>query len=76
MGGGRVRAADAVDPVVGFTELAMVGDTIDGEQPLGFVHGRTEQQIMQASQALIDAYRLGDARDVRDSDVILETVRE
>ena len=25
MGGGRVKAKDPVDPVVGFTELAMVG---------------------------------------------------
>lgn len=75
MGGGRVRAADAVDPVVGFTELAMVGDAIDGDQPLGFVHGRDEAQVAQASQALIEAYSIGDPRSVTDTDVIMETVR-
>lgn len=74
MRGGRVTAADTIDPVVGFTELAMVGDFIDGDQPLGFVHARDNDQADAAEQALVTAYRLGSAGDVPDSDVIIETI--
>lgn len=74
LGGGRVRAADAVDPAVGFTGLAMIGDHIDVGEPLGFVHARNDGQVQQASRALIDAYQFGQAQEVRDSPIILETI--
>lgn len=76
MGGGRVRASDEVDPVVGFTELAMIGDFVDGEQPLGFVHARTAEQADQAANALIEAYTMGEPAQVEDSPVLLETIAE
>ena len=74
MRGGRVRAADKIDPVVGFTELAMVGDFIDSNQPLGFVHARDQDQAEAAAMALISSYQLGNAADVTDTNVIIETI--
>ena len=74
MGGGRVRASDQVDPVVGFTELAMVGDFVDSEQPLGFVHARSPEQADQAASTLIEAYSVGSPAQVEDSPVLLETI--
>ncbi|MEP1208601.1 MAG: thymidine phosphorylase [Rhizobiaceae bacterium] len=74
MRGGRLTASDTIDPVVGFTELAMVGDFIDGEQPLGFVHARTEDQADAAQASLIAACQLGDAAQIVDRDVIIETI--
>ncbi|MEP0945069.1 MAG: thymidine phosphorylase [Rhizobiaceae bacterium] len=74
MGGGRVRASDEVDPAVGFTELAMIGDFVDEEQPLGFVHARNEDQAAQAATNLIGAYTLGDPTQVPDSPVELELI--
>ena len=74
MGGGRVRAADPIDSVVGFTNLAMIGDSLAPDEPLGFVHARDEAQADRATQALLDAYTLGPARDVRDSPTIIERI--
>ncbi len=74
LGGGRVRASDPVDPVVGFTDLALVGDHLDKEQPLGFVHARDEDQIKAASNTLRAAYQLGEAREVIDEPTIFERI--
>jgi thymidine phosphorylase len=62
LGGGRRRAADAIDHAVGFSQLAGIGDTVDGETPLGFVHARSEDDAKAAAEALREAYRLGDGR--------------
>lgn len=74
LGGGRVRAADPVDPVVGFTELACIGEAIDGDRPLGFVHARDETAADRAGAALRNAYILGSARDVADASAVIERV--
>ena len=74
MGGGRVRAADPVDPVVGFSELALVGDQMDLEQPLGVVHAQSEDQFEIAKTRLLNAYKLGDARSIDDQPTIIEII--
>ncbi|NKB53442.1 MAG: thymidine phosphorylase [Rhizobiaceae bacterium] len=74
MRGGRVTAADQIDPVVGFTELAMIGDFVDAEQPLGFVHARDDNQADAAAAALISAYQIGNASEISDGNVIIEHV--
>ena len=76
MKGGRVRATDPIDPVVGLTELALAGDPIDAEQPLCFVHARTEDQFAAAQATVRNAYHLGDPRDVQDSAVLMEFIGE
>ncbi|MGI9366243.1 MAG: thymidine phosphorylase [Rhizobiaceae bacterium] len=74
MGGGRIRASDPVDPVVGFADLAMVGDFVDTDQPLGFVHARNESQAEQASAELSNAFQLGAPDQLTDAPVILDTI--
>ncbi len=74
LGGGRVRAADPVDPAVGFTELAAIGDIIDESQPLAFVHARDEAAADRAETELQSAYMLSSARDVADDPAIIERV--
>lgn len=74
LGGGRVRAADPVDPAVGYTELAMPGDFVDSERPIGIVHARNDDQADHAATVLLDAYTLGLARDVQDTPVIIEKI--
>ena len=41
LGGGRARAADAIDPAVGLTELAPVGAEVGPDAPLARVHARS-----------------------------------
>lgn len=74
MGGGRVRASDLVDPVVGFTDLAMVGDFVGDDQPLGFVHARNESQAERASAELINACQLGLPDQLDVTPAILDTI--
>lgn len=61
LGGGRLRESDAIDPSVGFSSLAYLGDQVGPQQPLGRVHARTEDEADRASAALRAAYHLGEA---------------
>ncbi|MDR8268576.1 thymidine phosphorylase, partial [Acinetobacter baumannii] len=38
MGGGRRQASDTIDYSVGFTEMACLGDRVDGQRPLAVIH--------------------------------------
>ena len=74
LGGGRVRAADPVDHAVGFTDLALIGDAVDQEKPIGFVHARDDSQAEMAAGMLRDCYHLGDASMIADHPVIIEHI--
>jgi thymidine phosphorylase len=58
LGGGRMRAEDAIDPAVGVTALAGLGDAVSPERPLGIVHARNEAGLAQAQERLRLAYRI------------------
>jgi thymidine phosphorylase len=58
LGGGRTRPEDAIDPRVGFTDLAGPGDA-SGQ--LGIVHAADEAAADRAEAALRAAYRIGAA---------------
>jgi thymidine phosphorylase len=62
LGGGRRRASDAVDPAVGLTELASVGQEVGEGRPLALVHARDEAGAASAAARLSAAYRIADAR--------------
>ena len=61
LGGGRTRAADPIDPAVGFTDLAGIGTPVDGARPIGVVHAADEGAARRAAERLIAAYHLGAA---------------
>ena len=61
LGGGRVRAADPIDPSVGFTGLVGPGAAIDAGVPLATVHAATESAAEAAAAALRRAYMIGEA---------------
>jgi thymidine phosphorylase len=60
LGGGRTRPQDAIDPSVGFSALAGLGEDVGPDHPLGFVHAASEAAAEAATAALIAAYQLGD----------------
>jgi thymidine phosphorylase len=64
LGGGRRKADDRIDPAVGFTDLAGIGDQIGTEIPLAVVHARDPASADRAAAALAGAYRIGDAGKV------------
>ncbi len=61
LGGGRLRPEDAIDHAVGFSQLALPGETVDDERPLAMIHARDAASFAVAAQALRAAYSLGDA---------------
>jgi thymidine phosphorylase len=60
LGGGRARAADAIDPAVGLTELAPIGAEVGPDAPLARVHARNPDGAEAAARRLRAAYRLAD----------------
>ena len=60
LGGGRMRAEDAIDHSVGFTRLAGIGAEVGPGAPLALVHARDEAAASQAETALKRAYSIGD----------------
>jgi thymidine phosphorylase len=61
LGGGRLVQTDKVDPAVGLTELAGIGERVDQSRPLARIHARSEDDARAAAEALHRAYRLSDS---------------
>jgi thymidine phosphorylase len=59
LGGGRMRAADAIDPAVGLQNLRALGDSVQVGQSLGVVHARTEAGLHSAVAVVQAAYSVG-----------------
>ncbi len=59
LGGGRTRPQDPVDPAVGLTDLAGLGQETGADAPIGVVHARTDADADAAAAALRAAYRIG-----------------
>ncbi|WFU06941.1 thymidine phosphorylase (plasmid) [Rhizobium sp. CB3171] len=59
LGGGRRRPEDAVDPAVGLTGLAEIGQEILIGQPIAHVHARTIEDANAAAEKVCHAYLMG-----------------
>lgn len=70
LGGGRARAADTIDPAVGFTALAGIGAAVGPDAPLALVHARSESPAAAAAAALAAAYQIGGAPPPKQAPVI------
>ena len=61
LGGGRQRPGDVVDPRVGLSHMAQVGQPLAVGQTLARVHAADEASAAAAVKAVIDACRVADA---------------
>ncbi len=52
LGGGRAIPTQKLDLATGYSEFAQIGDYVDKNKPLAFVHYQTEEQFAQAEKAL------------------------
>ena len=75
LGGGRARATDAIDPAVGFTQLAGLGAEVSASAPLALVHARDEARAFAAAERLRAAFSIGAAPPAA-SDPILDRIAE
>lgn len=60
LGGGRRQASDVVDPRVGFTQFAQVGQWVQAGDLLAVVHAATENAAEAASQGLLRSIQVAD----------------
>ena len=61
LGGGRTRADQGIDPRVGFSGFAALGEAVDAARPLCFVHAADEAAAARAAEAVREAITVGDA---------------
>ncbi len=71
LGGGRRAPSDAIDHSVGLTGIAALGDAVDGERPLAWVHAASEADAERAASQLRAAIEVN---DVAPGDVVLPTL--
>ncbi|MBN9668841.1 thymidine phosphorylase [Roseibium aggregatum] len=74
LGGGRKAPEDVIDPSVGLTSLAGVGNRVDADAPLAIVHAKTEEDAETAANILRKAYTLGGAAEVADRPTVVERI--
>jgi thymidine phosphorylase len=60
LGGGRRRAGDAIDPLVGFADIRSIGSAVVAGEPLAFVHAASEEDATAAIASLRAAIRIAD----------------
>ncbi|MGR2738780.1 thymidine phosphorylase [Billgrantia sp. Q4P2] len=77
LGGGRRAPQDAIDPAVGLTGIAAIGEAVDGERPLAWVHAASEADAEHAAAQLKAAIEVNDvtAGDVRLPTLIQDVIR-
>jgi len=60
LGGGRLQAGQAIDPAVGLSNIAAIGDSVDSARPLLTLHARQASDIARLTPVLQAVFRLGD----------------
>ncbi|MEM1044736.1 MAG: thymidine phosphorylase [Pseudomonadota bacterium] len=64
LGGGRRAVTDPIDPSVGFSDLAGIGDNVGPDVAIATVHAGSVEAAEQAANRIRGAYRIGpDAPD-------------
>jgi thymidine phosphorylase len=59
LGGGRTRAGQRINPAVGLSELAGIGEEVAQDRPLGVIHAASEADADRAEDAMGKAYSIG-----------------
>jgi thymidine phosphorylase len=75
LGGGRTRPEDGIDPAVGLSRLARIGEPIGPERPLALVHAGDERAFEAAAAGIRLAYAIHEIDTAEASaPIVLETI--
>ncbi len=73
LGAGRARAEDKIDPAVGVSGIAKIGEPVAAGSPLCMVHANDEKSLAEARAMLASALAIGDSA-VSPTSLIAETI--
>ncbi|TDR55890.1 thymidine phosphorylase [Halomonas ventosae] len=59
LGGGRRVPGEAIDPAVGLSRIASLGEAVDAERPLALVHAASAADADRAARQVREAIRVG-----------------
>jgi thymidine phosphorylase len=74
LGGGRKRAADAVDPRVGLAEVRGIGEEVGPDAPFAVVHAATNGDAATAAEVLRKAAEVVEAMPAATRPAIIERI--
>ncbi|WP_163557779.1 thymidine phosphorylase [Halomonas sp. NO4] len=74
LGGGRRSPGEAIDPAVGLTEIAALGEAVDAERPLAVVHAASRADAEQAARAVRAAVTVGEG-EMTEPTLIQDVIR-
>ncbi|MDI5920751.1 thymidine phosphorylase [Halomonas sp. LR5S13] len=60
LGGGRRAPGEAIDPAVGLSRIAALGEVVDAERPLALVHAACAADADRAARQVREAIKVGD----------------
>ena len=60
--GGRIRSDQKLDYATGYTEFCQIGDWIDNEKPLCYIHAQTEDEWQAAAQDLLSNIKISEEK--------------
>ncbi|GHE03026.1 thymidine phosphorylase [Defluviimonas sp. 20V17] len=73
LGGGRMKGGDRINPSVGLSDIAGVGEHVSADLPVAIVHAATETEADAAEAAVRAAFSLGEA-EVEEPPLIYERI--
>ncbi|HEX8688391.1 MAG TPA: hypothetical protein VF654_17890, partial [Pyrinomonadaceae bacterium] len=76
IGGGRARVEDEIDPAVGYTARARVGQQVSAGEPLGLLHCRPGAYGSAAAARVRAAYTVGEAAPNHVPELIKEVIAQ
>lgn len=62
--GGRITPEQKLDYATGYSQFCQIGDYVDAQKPLAFVHAQTEDQYQLAAQSLQNLITIADKAPV------------
>ncbi len=60
LGAGRTRTDDSVDPAVGVSDIAKIGDAVEAGELLATIHANDEGQLVEAERLVSEAFLIDD----------------
>ena len=58
--GGRAHPNQKLDYATGFSAFCQIGDYVDSQKPLAFIHAQTEDQFNHARKELLNNIQIGE----------------